>query len=296
MLTDPVPHQEAAERIADKPAVTRAAFDRLLPELRGRAFLVSGVEDANTLQEARDIVAGLPLGGDWDEAKSALYDQLSPWLVDPTADDEERDAQERATERRAELLLRHHGWQAYAVTNHELMSEHQDAFPYAMYISSEDERTRETHAALNRRIVPADSPFWDAHTPPWEFGCRCDKVPMTAEEAGEIQQAEASRPLDERRVMDGIALAELEQGTLVMPGGTGTLDVRAPREKQGDDGYEFRPDDLRLTPDQILDRYDPDIRSEFQAWATAAQILGTSLSVWAWMTGLQVLPRRAPRA
>ena len=60
MLHQPIPYAEAAEFIRDKPAVTRDTFNALLPELRGLAFVVSGIEDAGVLQRMRDRIADLP--------------------------------------------------------------------------------------------------------------------------------------------------------------------------------------------------------------------------------------------
>ena len=60
------PHAEAAALIHDKPVVTQEVFAGLLPELRGRAFTISGVEGATVLQRNRDAIAGVATGGTWD--------------------------------------------------------------------------------------------------------------------------------------------------------------------------------------------------------------------------------------
>lgn len=36
-----------------------------------------------------------------------------------------------------------------------------------------DQRTRPTHKALDGKIQPMDSPFWDAYYPPLDWNCRC---------------------------------------------------------------------------------------------------------------------------
>lgn len=282
MLPQPVPHAEARRRIAGKPIVTRDVFEGLLPELQARAFLVTGVEHANVLQRVRDLTAELPAGGDFQDLKADILGELSPWLIDPAADPEERAKQESAASRRAELLLRMHGWQAYAQTNYEALEAHTDVFPYRQYLSSEDARVRATHAALNRKIIPAGDPFWQNHTPPWEFGCRCDVVGITAEEAAEIAAGETSLPLEQREVIQGPALEELHNGKLRTDEG-GTLDIRTPREKNGH-GYEWRPADQSLDIDQILARYDAPVRADFEAWARG-EILPDGRTAWEAFTG-----------
>ena len=108
LLFKPTPHKEAAAFIASKPVVSREVFDGLLPELRARAFVISGVETANVVQQIRDRIADLPQGANWDDVKRDLVEDLHPFLR--SDDDPENTI---AAERRAELLIRMHGFQAY---------------------------------------------------------------------------------------------------------------------------------------------------------------------------------------
>ena len=166
LLLQPVPHEEAARFIADKPAIARDVFDQLLPDLKARAFTVAGVEAADTLQRARDIIAELPRGADWGKQKKKLLGEISPWLVDDDADPETREQQVEAAARRAETLMRLHGFQAYAAAEWQVMDRQRDAFPYWMYQTFEDSRVRPAHAALHGLILPTDHPFWKDHYPP----------------------------------------------------------------------------------------------------------------------------------
>jgi SPP1 gp7 family putative phage head morphogenesis protein len=60
-----------------------------------------------------------------------------------------------------------------------------DLFPNLKYVTAGDERVRASHAALDGRIEPINSPFWDKYYPPNDWGCRCyveptvDKVTKT---------------------------------------------------------------------------------------------------------------------
>ena len=176
----PMPHERAAAILAGKPAVRREVFDRLLPELQARALTMTGIEDATTLQRLRDILGGIPEGRPWDEVKAQVVEEISPWL----------DAESAPV--RAELLMRHNGFQAYMAAKHEVMERQRDVFPYLQYVTMEDGAVRDAHAALNGLILPADSPFWADHTPPWDWGCRCELVPL--------QDYEAEERSEERRV------------------------------------------------------------------------------------------------
>jgi SPP1 gp7 family putative phage head morphogenesis protein len=284
-LLKPAPHKEAAKFISDKPAVARAVFDELLPELRARAFTVSGIEAANVLQDLRDRIADLPLGGDWDKIKADLVEKVSPFMGGEGDDPEAQAKAEGKARRRAELLLRLHGFQAYAASAYRVMDRQRDVFPFWMYRSMGDGKVRDSHAALNGKILPANSAFWQRHYPPWEWGCRCQVVPMMEMDVEEIRDAEKDRPLEERRVLEGAALEAVEQRGTLVSGPNRVFDLRTPIEKGKPGGFEWSPGELTLTPEQLQERYSPEVWEKFETWAREALISGTAASVWGWMNG-----------
>ncbi len=54
--------------------------------------------------------------------------------------------------------------------------------PYWQYVATLDEATRPSHAALNGVIKRHDDPFWSKFYPPWDFGCRCQVVSISADD------------------------------------------------------------------------------------------------------------------
>jgi SPP1 gp7 family putative phage head morphogenesis protein len=293
-LLDPVPNDEAADWISKKPLTSGAVFKRLLPEIRARAFAVAGVECAGTLRTLRDTLAELPRGGDWDELKESLVNDLHPFLA--SADDPENLG---AATRRAELLLRTHGFQAYAVAQHEALADQRDIFPFQQYLSMGDSKVRPSHAALDGVVLPANSPFWLRHTPPWDWGCRCRVAPLLPEDVDEIREADRTKPPEDQRVIEGPALTRLEgEGRInrtvrdetgkVIRDGIQGVDVKAPADK-GDPrtAYRFEPSSLRLTPAQLQSRMRPTEWADFVSWAQAQPLHPTdsSSTVWQWMSG-----------
>lgn len=275
MINEPIPFEEAAKILQDKPAVTRAVFDRLLPELQARAFVITGVDAADALQAARDAIAEIPRGADWRTTKKALIAQLDPWLGD-------------AAPYRVELLMRWHGYQAYGAANAEHLDANKDLFPFRQYITANDARVRETHAALEGLVLPADSPFWDRHTPPWEYNCRCDVRGITAEEAEEMIAEDTDKDPGGRRVIDGAVKDALEnQGRLVREVNE-IYDVRTPRER-GESGPDWSAKELRIPLDALRARYasDPQTWAAFEAWAKQTKVdeIGT---IWEWISGQAV--------
>lgn len=252
----PIPHEEARKLIADKPAVTREVFDKLPDDLKARAFLVTGIEDYDVLQSLRDRIADLPAGANWDDVKKDVVKGLSPWMTP------------EAAERRAKLLMNHHGFSAFAAAKSRVSDELSDIFPFRQYVSSRiSKEPRASHRALDGLILPADHPFWEKHTPPWEFGCNClPPIDLMAEDVEEEKARDKNRPPEDRRVLDANALKLLNEGT-VNRGLNTIVDVRTPKERGGN--YENNVRDLNLPYAEIAKRWDDKTREDFEEWARA---------------------------
>lgn len=167
------PNEAAADYIRGKAVADPANFGRLPDQLKQRAFTVAGIEQLDTVRKLRDIIAKLPKGVSWDEAKKDLAAQISPFVGDDA----------KAAKARAEHMLRTHGFQAYAVSRHqEQMSTVKD-FPYWRYETVGDSRVRPGHAALDGKVLRADDPWWKTHYPPWDWGCRCIVIALDEEDA-----------------------------------------------------------------------------------------------------------------
>lgn len=268
-LIEPVPHDEARKWIAGKPQVSREVFETLLPELRARAFLISGLEDANVVAEIRELIAALPAGESWERQKKAIAEKLGAWF------------EPESSLARAELLLRTHGFQAYQAAQHRVMEAQADVFPYWQYLSLGDEKVRPAHRALDGIIVAADDPFWHDHSPPWQWGCRCRKVALLPDEVDDIKAEDAKRPPEAQRVLEGPALRKARGGVLDR-GPAAQVDIRSDRMRGKLDGYHFDPSTLSLQPEQLKDRYDDTTWSEFEQNAKATQIR-PGQSLWDWL-------------
>jgi SPP1 gp7 family putative phage head morphogenesis protein len=301
-LWTPVPNEEAAAFLGNKRAVSRQVFDGLLPELRARAFVISGIEDHDVLQNVRDAIAEIPRGADWEATKEEVLAKISPWLVTAT-DPEERAEQLLAANQRANLLLRVHGMQSYGAAAYRDMDAQRDVFSYWKYQSMDDSRVRGNHAALDGIILPHDSPFWRKHFPPWEFGCRCTAVPMLPEEVDEIRAEESKLPKWQRRVVEGGELKRLEEeGTIVRPmkamdGQTvaHTYTVKAPSDTNPKKGYLFDPGSLTMNVSDLKGRYAPEVFQRFEDRARKEVVgkdpaTGKAITTWEWLTGAKLAP------
>ena len=257
------PHEEAAALIEGKPAISRAVFDELLPELKARAFTVTGIEDADVLQRIRDAIAEVPRGMRWDDAKDNIVAELDPWLGDDS-------------EKRAELLLRNQTFTAFQSQTWRQAQE-DDETTHLQYLTMEDDRVRDTHAALDGLILPKDDPFWIRHYPPWEWNCRCQVRTMDSDQVDQERKEDEERNPDDQLVLHGASLKQLRNGHLIRDGQS--YDVSPP---EGDNQFEWHPDDLRIPLDILKDRYDEETFAVFEEWAKSNYIT-PGQSVWDWL-------------
>lgn len=266
-FTGGVTHDEAVAAIKSKPVVIREVFDKLLQDLKARAFTVTGIPDADVMQRIRDRIADLPQGGDWDDIKRDLVKDLSPYMVDPDAEPDEQDRQIVAANRRAELLLRTHGFQAYAATQYRNMRTAQRYLPYWKYITVGDDRVRASHAALHGLILPADHPFWDDHYGPWDWGCRCQATSQTER----AYKKALANPTPEAWTLGPEAMKRLADGVLDKGDGH-PVTIETPRlraQRQGldpDKAYSWKPGDLEIPLEKLRERYDD------ETWAVVEKL------------------------
>lgn len=279
-----LPDTPARAILDAKPVVSRRIFDALLPELRARVFLITGIACADTLQRARDAIGQIVTEGrDWKDARGEIEAMLRPFLGADKA------------RRRAEFLVRFHVYHIHGIGRwHRLKSMRAD-FPYMQYLTARDERVRGTHRALHGLVMPADHPFVQSHWAGWEPGCRCTWVPLTPEDYDELVQNGATdmtrdavgRPL----IPTGPVLNRMEQtGFLFRGPGPGMAarewDVRTPRERtRKEDAWHNDPEDMSMPLSVIMGRWDPEITAAFEASARAMQLPDLKMSVWQWLGG-----------
>jgi SPP1 gp7 family putative phage head morphogenesis protein len=295
LLFGPVPADDAIDFIKSKPVVSRQVFNILLPELKARAFCVSGIENVNVLQRVRDKLATLPAGARWDDVKKDVLTDISPYLVDDSAEPEERDQQIASASRRAELLLRTHGFQAYQAAAFDVAERNRATHPYFQYVSMEDERVRPSHAALDGVILPQDSSFWRDHYPPWDWGCRCRAVPISQDDFDDAKKADAKLPADDRMILDGARQVELETSGNLVRGPNKIVNCASPVAMGKPGAFAWNPGTLQLPLGQLQARYAPDVWQTFSTWAQRTELSAEDgRTVWAWLNGGPAMPKPEP--
>lgn len=231
-------NKEAAEFIRGKAAVDPNRYRHLPDDLKARGFTVAYVHKVDTLERLRDKIAQLPEGGDWEEIREELAGEISPYMGGNAV----------AAVKKAELLLRTHGFQAYSAGRYLRQMETIEAMPYLMYNTVGDSNVRDEHEALDGVVLPADDAFWQTHTPPWDWGCRCFTSAVSRAGVERLKEREKDVPPAERRVLEGKALEDARAGRVNRGNGRGWADVRPPREKAAKDkragAYSWSPGEV----------------------------------------------------
>lgn len=66
---------------------------------------------------------------------------------------------------------------AYAAGREQRFDEDEDT-TYVLYRSMQDGRVRPTHAKLNGMVLPKNDPAWKMFSPPLDWRCRCQAIPL----------------------------------------------------------------------------------------------------------------------
>lgn len=297
ILLKPVPWEEAAKFLDQKPVALRRTFDRMIPEIRARAFTVAGLEREDVLRDIRDAVAALPRGARWEDVKKDVLAKLGPHAPLSGTDEERKKAAARAS-MHAELILRSNGFVCASAAQTRAVEEDRDTFPAWRYHSFEDSRVRPSHAALDGLVLPADDPFWDDHTPPWEWGCRCWRTPATKAELDKAREGKIGWS------PGPAALRSYTRTGMLDKGDAHPFDARSPRRRAKDEGRDparewgWNPGDLRIPLDSLHARYDAETWSRFQRAMDGSSIEladGRRETIWTWLLepALEAARRRA---
>ena len=167
----PLPMEEAQQFWRDKVSLSPGQFRRLSDEAKTRAFAVSGIAKGSELTTVfQALQRGIDEGtsfGDFKKDCAGIFEKrgwtgMRSWRVDN--------------------IFRTNIQTAYNVGRYRQMMEVRKSRPFWQYSAVNDSRTRPLHAAMNGKIFPVESPFWDTWYPPNGFRCRCGVVTLSAEE------------------------------------------------------------------------------------------------------------------
>lgn len=141
-----------------------------------RAFAVAGVTRLDILRDFHDAVqAVVEQGGDLAMFKAELKGKLQRkgwWgnleITDPATGEVRKS---RFDDRRLKLIFDVNMRQSHAAGRWQRGMR--GRMPFIVYRTMGDERVRASHKVWDYLVLPKEHPFWDTHTPPNGWQCRC---------------------------------------------------------------------------------------------------------------------------
>ena len=199
----PFVKKEVHDQIANRSAKKRVSWNwyDTWHEEHHRAFVVAKLCKADLLQEVHDSLQkaidegqtfeewrkeiqpklegrwlGKTVGELWDEMPEEHKIQLKEQAKkegrkDPEPTGEQRE--EVISPKRLETIYRTNMKVAHVAGQYQSLVDEAELYPYWQYHTQEDNRVRDSHAVLNRKVFRWDDPFWDTHFPPNGWQCRC---------------------------------------------------------------------------------------------------------------------------
>jgi SPP1 gp7 family putative phage head morphogenesis protein len=186
VTADPEHFEEAVRQFRKRVPMSDAQWEALTLAEREFAFKVSGVAQADLVNDAWTAIdRAIRDGTTLEDFKREVGGQLeAAWGREDPA--------------RLETVFRTNTQSAYNGGRHEVMShpEVKKARPFLRFDAVIDARTSDACDALDGTVRPADDPFWHTHHPPLHFNCRSILTPLTPDEADDEGVTKGPPPAD----------------------------------------------------------------------------------------------------
>ena len=162
--------QEALDYLEQKGVLPYKEFKRLKEWYTPLAFSVAGYTELEILNQFLEELKKAVKEGN---TKEQFRESMNHFL--------EEQGYDGLTPYHADQIFRQNMLTAYSVGHYQQMTDPDvlERRKYWQYQTAGDGHVRESHAAMDGRVFPADSSIWDVWYPPNGFGCRCSVVSRT---------------------------------------------------------------------------------------------------------------------
>jgi len=226
--------------------------------VKASSFFSAKVAEAHVLDALRESAdkyarGELNLASARAEMKKKLRG-LGKETFDPS-DKADKNVRNLGSTARLNLILTQNARMAAAVGARQVSMDPDmvERWPYLRFIPSTSRNQREAHKQFYNLILPKNDPFWQTHTPPLDYGCKCsleDCDEEEAKEAGGVSKAKVTT------APDGTQSAELDingRAVAVEPNASGyVFDVEA-AFKSCDMSLVKDPGVRRIVHDQMVE-------------------------------------------
>jgi SPP1 gp7 family putative phage head morphogenesis protein len=161
------------------------AWQDMLHWMHDHAFTVAKMLDLDLLSDVKGFVDRAIAEG-W--TRQRFIDELRPLLVkagwwgraemtDPATG--EISTVQLGSPRRLQIIYDTNLRTSYAAGHWERIRKNAAFMPYVMYTAVLDARTRPMHRLWDGTVLRWDDPWWDTHTPPNGWNCRCNVIQLS---------------------------------------------------------------------------------------------------------------------
>jgi len=175
--------EEAWEQFQGLVPVTRAQYDAMMEVYTDRFFTVSGMTQDDIKKVFDSAGLALEEGWTWDEFDNAIASSKAEWVVPGGV----------STGSRSRLVFQNAMMRSFRDGENAMFNDPEvaDTIWGYRYMAILDGRQRDNHGKLNGITRAKDDPFWRSYDPPWDHGCRCNKVPVFTWEIDEKTEIES---------------------------------------------------------------------------------------------------------
>ncbi|SMH62540.1 phage minor head protein [Azospirillum agricola] len=175
----PLPPEQAIRFLEAKGHRVGFAWQDVWEAEHAVSFTVAKMMQVDLLADVHaSLVTALKEGQSFDQWRKGLEPMLQArgWWgqsveTDPLTGEEK--AVQLGSPRRLRTIFDTNVRMAMAAGQWERIERLAPARPYLRYVAVKDDRTRPDHLAWNGTILPVGHAWWDTHSPPCGWGCRC---------------------------------------------------------------------------------------------------------------------------
>lgn len=172
---DPKKFDQAVRAHRQRVPMTKADWRRLSDEAKEKAFTVAEVTKVSVIADVwKALDAAIEKGTTLDDFKAEVGQKLEDSWGKPNAP-------------RVETIFRTNLMNAYSAGRAEIYTAPavKESRPYLRFDAIEDSALDECDQGCpeaNGTTLPQDDPYWETHTPPLHFNCRCVVTPLSKDD------------------------------------------------------------------------------------------------------------------
>ncbi|WP_413460191.1 PBECR2 nuclease fold domain-containing protein [Herbaspirillum huttiense] len=247
-----LPFSEAIDFFRNKQRLPSSGWTDIYQEQHSHAFIVAGAAHDALVEDMYNAVRQAQEGGTGYPAFRKQFGEITAkygW------------AHNGSPGWRSKVIYDTNITQAYNAGRYKQMMEVVHLRPYWQYVHTSTEHPRMQHLAWNGLILPADSNWWDTHSPQNGWGCKCKIRSLSRSEAKNLWEAQGKSGPDEAPPIEW-------EERVVGKNGSNPRTVRVP--KGIDPGFAYNPGKAWLEPHTVppLQGYDAVLKERGATWPT----------------------------